>query len=131
MATLQSRLTAVIQAIGADVKALTAAVAGGGSSGGNVFGQFPGPVVVQVGSLRYYPRATITFNKLTVWLSANAVANTTVVVKKNGVAAQTIIIAAGQQSNTAVSTISILTTDYLTIDITSGSGNDLMVRLDY
>lgn len=131
MATLQSRLTAVIQAIGADVKALTAAVAGGGSSGGNVLGQFPGAVVVQVGSLRYYPRASITFNKLSVWLSANALTNVTVVVKKNGVAAQTIIIAAGQQSNSAASTIAILTTDYLTIDITSGSGNDLMVRLDY
>jgi hypothetical protein len=129
MATLQARITAALQAIGADIKALTTAV---GAVGGNsVMGQFPGPVVVQVGTVRYYPRVAITLTNIKAWLSANALTNVVAVVRKNGVAAQTITINAGSLTTLASSTISLLTTDYLTIDITGGSGNDLVLRLDF
>ena len=131
MATLEQRLTDVIQAIGLDIKALTLAGGGGSSAGDTIMGVFPGQTTVQVGTIRYYPRATIAITDITAWLSANAITNVVVVIKKNGIGVHTITIVAGTLIETDAVTISLLATDYLTIDVTAGNGQDLVVRLDF
>lgn len=127
MATLAARLMLLVAAIGIDIKALQAA-SGPPSS---LIGAFPGPVANQVGSLRYYPKTTLNLVKITAWLSANAGANVTAAVRKNGVILDTITINAGSLTANKTVAYTILASDYLTMDIQTGSGYDLTIRLDY
>ena len=94
-------------------------------------GNFPGPITAQVGTQRFYPRTDIAIVNISAWLSAAAASTVTVVIKKNGTLIQTITIPGGQSLSATAVTLSVLSTDYLTMDVVSGAGNDLTVRLDY
>jgi len=96
------------------------------------YGQFPGGFVSTTGAVRWYPPRAMTISKVSAWMSGTSSVDVVVNVKKNGTTAQSITITAGNVSATPVSaSISLATTDYVTIDIGSGYGNDLVVQLDY
>lgn len=128
--TLVTRLIEVIQAIGSDIRALQQRTGGGGIPP-SLFGVFPGNTVNQVGTVRYYPRIAIHVTTIVAWLSAPATLAVVAAVRKNGVIIREIVIEAGQSMTTQVVAHDFLPTDYLTMDIISGAGRDLTLRLDY
>lgn len=99
--------------------------------GRSLLGSFPGPTEAQVGSMRYYPRQTMAINTLTAWLSGAATTAVTAAVRKNGTVASTITISAASTTATQAVSITVLPTDYLTLDLQGGAGNDLTIRMDY
>jgi hypothetical protein len=102
---------------------------GGGSN--SLLGAFPGPTELQVGTMRYYPRTTMAITALVGWLSAPAINPVVAALRQNGTAVATLTIPAGALSASQAVTISVTPTDYLTMDIQSGTGFDLTIRLDY
>lgn len=97
----------------------------------SILGQFVGAVVPLTGTVRYYPKTNITITQAVAWLSDPAVTQVVAYVRKNGVAAATIIIIQGQDKSTQALNIAVAPTDYVTMDIVTGTGNDLTIRLDY
>lgn len=81
--------------------------------------------------MRYYPRQTMAINTLTAWLSGAATTAVTAAVRKNGTVASTITISAASTTATQAVSITVLPTDYLTLDLQGGAGNDLTIRMDY
>lgn len=93
-----------------------------------------GPISVVSGTARWYPEINgkITGGYFSLGTAGNSV--TTVSIKKNGVEIFLLSAAAGENiSNTAAVDIAVLTTDYITIDITAaGPGAaDLVVSIKY
>lgn len=85
-----------------------------------------------IGSLRRYFANNITVNKLTAWVGVTSGSNVTLTLKKNGVEIANVVVAAGNSiANTTLSSNVIADTDYLTLDLSSGSGTDIGVRVDY
>jgi hypothetical protein len=101
------------------------------STGGTLSGNFPGPVVAQVGTARMYPVNDITIKGTTAWLSGNAVGDVVAKIRKNGVVVKTVTITSGTSLAKETANIAVLSTDYITLDIVSGNGNDLSIRMEY
>ncbi len=99
----------------------------------SITANFPGNISPIVGTSRNYPNKDISIKAVTAWLSENAASNVVVDIKKNSIVVQSITIPSGQLkvSITPSSAINLTSTDYLTVDIVSGSGKDLVVRMDY
>jgi hypothetical protein len=81
--------------------------------------------------VRYYPKTNITITKAVAWLSDPAVTQVVAYVRKNGTAVATVIIIQGQSYSTQDVSVAVAPTDYVTMDIVTGTGNDLTIRLDY
>lgn len=93
-----------------------------------------GGLVENVGTLRHYiPVATANLKSISSYLVTPGLTQSTAVIKKNGSAINTITFASGATSNTQSNlNIAIVSTDYLTVDITqSSSASDLYVNLVY
>lgn len=87
-----------------------------------------------VGSSRYYPPNNININTVYANLSTSATAGDfTFIIKKNGTTiGQTFTISQNQYVMSPVSiNVDLLTTDYLTIDVTGNSATDLFVKIKY
>lgn len=113
-------------------KAGIGAGGGAGSGGGDsLLGQFIGETEPKIGTMRYYPRTPITITAITAWLSVPAIQPVVAAVRINGIIIQQITILAGQDFKKLVVEIAVLATDYITLDIVSGVGRDLTLRLDY
>lgn len=107
----------------------TSSSSGGGLS--SLYASFSGPVTPMIGDIPWYPSKAITFTNVFAYLSANASSTITATIRKNGTPVQTITIPAGQKTSTTAVNIGLTASDYLTIDIVGGSGNNLSLRLDY
>lgn len=105
----------------------------GGSSGAlpSLLGVFPGQTAAQVGTTRYYPRNDITITQIFSFTSGVVTTDVVADVCVNGVVKQRIIIPAGASIVTTLISIPVRSTDYITINIVSGIGQDLSLRLDY
>ena len=93
-----------------------------------------GGLTENVGSVRHYiPVASATINTINAYLATAGLTQSTVVVKKNGTAINTITFAANATSNLQGGlSIAVSSSDYLTVDITqSSSASDLYINFIY
>ena len=93
-----------------------------------------GDLTVATGSARLYPPRNLTLSQWEIWAgTAPTGADVVVVVNKNGAPVETLTLPAGSNYASGVATAVLLTTDYLTVDVTQvGStiaGSDLSTRL--
>jgi hypothetical protein len=94
----------------------------------------PGVIAAPLtGAARYYPPRAVTFSKIYANLSTPAVGDFTFVLNKNGVnTGYTFTVSNGGYVMTpVVVSIALATTDYLSIDISTGTSSDLRVELEY
>ena len=87
----------------------------------------------KVGTSRYYPPANISISSVTASLSTPATDDFVFVITKNGTTVDTYTMSSGTYKLTPTSvTLSVTTTDYLMVNITSGTGaSDLRMDLAY
>jgi len=105
---------------------------GGGISSLSFVGFYSGYNNPTTGTLRRYFANNITITKMTAWVSVTSGSNLKLTLKKNGSEiANTTITAGANTSNVTFSSNVISDVDYLTLDLTSGSGTDIGVRIDY
>jgi hypothetical protein len=105
----------------------------GSASGGYITMSQPGYVVPNVGFSRYYPPKSLTLSGITASTSAVSSTDFTFDLLKNSSVFNTYTISAGQNifASVAITGLSLVTTDYLTINVTSGSAYDFRVNLQY
>jgi hypothetical protein len=107
-----------------------------GSSGGSYVSMAMTGLITTpyIGTVRFYPPKNI--NMYAVYASVSQAATSgafTFIIKKNGVSIGTTFTIA-QNQNTMTTTVinaSVLTTDYLTLDVTGASATDLFVKIEY
>jgi hypothetical protein len=110
----------------------TSAGGGGGISSLSFVGFYSGYNNPTTGTLRRYFANNITVTKMTAWVGVTSGSNLKLTLKKNGSEiANTIIAANASIANVTFSANVISDVDYLTLDLTSGSGTDIGVRIDY
>lgn len=92
-----------------------------------------GQLKENVGALRYYLPLTANITTINAYLTAAGTTQSTITIKKNGTAINTITFAAGATSNSQAGLDYAMTaTDYITVDITkSSSATDLYVNFIY
>ena len=94
-----------------------------------------GELVITTGTVRWYAPSALTINSIVARLGTAADATVTAVAKKNGSTVATISITAGQSEATNNVGFSMVTGDYLTLDITAigstNKGADLNVQFLY
>ena len=87
------------------------------------------------GTIRWYNPSAVNVNKITARLATAADDVVTVLIKKNGVTAQTVTFPANNTKQVAVSDIDMAIDDYLTVDITTvgnvNRGRGLSVEFTY
>jgi hypothetical protein len=92
-------------------------------------GSFTGPII---GNVNYSPTRTITLSSLEASVAQAETANIVFSVMKNGTTVQSFTLLAGQTSlESDFGNNSITTSDVVTMNIVSGSGQDLAVRFIY
>lgn len=90
-----------------------------------------GTVTTLAGAAVWYPPTDIDITKVEAWLGT-AGGQVDIVVKKEGASLSTLTIPSGQLSATPDSAgYTALSTDKITVDVTSTSGEDLNVRISY
>jgi len=94
---------------------------------------FRGGLTENTGTLRHYIHTTSTLTGIYAYVVSAGLSQSTVVVKKNGTAINTITIPANSTNvNQSGLSISLATADYLTVDITqSSSASDLYINFVY
>ena len=98
----------------------------------SLFGNFTGITSNTVGTARYYPKANSTMTLISAWAGAAVPSTTVVTVKKNGVAVGTCTIASAAIIGTpTVLSVSVTTSDYLTLDLTSTGAISVTTRIDF
>lgn len=97
----------------------------------SILAQFVGAVKAQVGNQPYYPRKPITIKSIFAYLSDVAGADVVAKVRVNGAVVETITITATHSNATKAVNIIVDQGSYLTVDIDSGTGTNLCLRLDY
>lgn len=102
---------------------------GGGSP--SIRGSFSGPVVPSVGTLRYYVRDAGTLVSVFAALSGPAIEEVVAEVCLNGTAEWAVIIPVGEVTSVTEIELILVPNDYITINVISGKGDDLTLRLDY
>lgn len=106
----------------------------GTAGGGYLNLLMPGAITAPLtGTARFYPPASMTVNTVYANLSANPTnGNLTFVIKKNGTSIGTTFTLSSALMNAVSTSISLTTTDYLTVDVTgSAMGSDLHIKLKY
>jgi hypothetical protein len=97
----------------------------------NLTAVFPGAISTVVGTQRMYPRANIAISSVTAWVNSNPTQTVTAAIRKNGISVQTIVIPTSTNKISTPVTILATPDDYLTVDIVSGTGSNLTIRLEY
>lgn len=108
--------------------------ADGTAGGGYLNLLMPGAITAPVtGTARFYPPTNLTVNTVYANLSANPTnGNLTFIIKKNGTSIGTTFTLSSALMNAVSTSISLTTTDYLTVDVTgSAMGSDLHIKLKY
>ena len=106
--------------------------AGGGTSTLSFVGFYSGYNNPTIGTLRRYFANNITVSKMTAWVSVTSGSNLKLTLKKNGSEIANTTIAAGANTSNVTFSANVLSgVDFLTLDLTSGSGTDIGVRIDY
>ena len=94
-----------------------------------------GELVITTGTVRWYAPSALTINSIVARIGTTADATVTAVAKKNGSTVATTSITAGQSEATNNTGFSMVTGDYLTLDITTigstNKGADLNVQFLY
>lgn len=102
----------------------------------NIHSYFPGQISPIVGTVRWYAGKSITLTSVFAYISVAPSTLVVIDIKKNG----TSIYGSGDKMtllpnnhHTAVIPINVplIASDYLTVDIVSGDGNDLTIRIEY
>lgn len=123
--------SAAVAAQTAAEEALAAANSSSAASDNSFLAQFVGAVAAQIGTQRYFPRKAIVISNIFAYLSDNAAADVVAQVKVNGSVVKTVTIPTGSSSLNVAANISVAVGGYLTVDIVSGSGNNLALRFDH
>ena len=108
--------------------------ADGASGSGYLNLLMPGSITAPVtGTARFYPPTNLTVNTVYANLSANPTnGNLTFIIKKNGTNTGTTFTLSSALMTAVSTTISLTTTDYLTVDVTgSAMAADLHIKLKY
>lgn len=114
------------------ILALGTGGSGSGSGGETSYlGQFVGDFYPVIGSQRIYPRSEITVTNIFAWMSSLAAQEILVGIRVNGTIVETVTIAVGNFTSSKPVNIDVLPSDYITIDVMSGNGKNLSVRLDF
>ena len=92
--------------------------------------QYRDAIAPSVGTSRYYPRTTLTVNKVALWVTGTASSTITVHILKNDLVVQVATLSAGQTLGSVAANIVVTPSDYLTCNVISGGGTNLNVRLD-
>lgn len=96
---------------------------------------FPGAVTPMTGTARWYPGRPVTLTSVFMMVTGTPTSTLTIDVKKNGTSIHTgakpSINAGSNTSSMIPLSVSMTGSDYLTIDIVSGNGSDLAVRIEY
>jgi hypothetical protein len=111
----------------------------GGGAGGSTnmvtTSFFPGQFSPMTGTIRWYPSAACNLKSVFMSLSTTSTVDVTIDLKKNGttILGETKpVIPSGNFKSLAIElSVSMSTNDYLTIDILTGNGSDLAVRIEY
>ncbi len=103
----------------------------GGGGSASITGSYPGEFSPQVGTIRWYARNDIELVAINAWMSGPTSSDVVANIRRNGVVVASITIPAGQDFVSNVIAVPVLANQYLTTDIASGYGSDLVVRLDY
>jgi hypothetical protein len=106
----------------------------GASGSGYLNLLMPGAITAPVtGTARFYPPANLTVNTVYANLSANPTnGNLTFIIKKNGTSTGTTFTLSSALMTAVSTSISLTTTDYLTVDVTgSAMASDLHIKLKY
>lgn len=82
-----------------------------------------------VGSARRYFFEPRVFNTLTVGVSQSPIIDAEIVIKRNGVSAQSVVILAGEMIAQKSGVLSVEEGDYLTVDILGGAVADVVVEI--
>ncbi len=98
---------------------------------GSIYGDFSGPVAPIVGTVHRNFVADITFTKLVLHTLVNVVGNVSAAIRVNNVVVESITLLSGTNTQNKTISISVHNGDYMTIDITAGTCDNLSVRLDY
>lgn len=97
----------------------------------SITGFFVGQNFATTGTLRRYLTTNSTINKIAAWVTQSTGA-ITFTIRKNGSAVATLTIPNGSTYAANSTYIPMIAdSDYITIDLTTGSGADIGVRLDY
>lgn len=94
---------------------------------------FPGDVVPVVGTSRNYPPMNIEINEVTAWVSETTDVDLIANIFLNGESVMLVKILAGAVKVTLIPefTFTVATSDFLTVDVVSGTGKNLTIRMDY
>lgn len=129
--SLEDRILAVVQAIGADIKALRDATVGVDF----VIASFPGTVGQLSEQPKWYSPLTTTFVKLEMWVSVAPTVNLVVDVLRNGTtifAGDKPVLEVGKKYvSYSLVGLALNEGDYLQLNVVSGNGTDLFVRIGY
>lgn len=108
-------------------------IGSGGQTINSFFANWNGVNGQQLGVIRRYFNFNVNLNKLTAWVSATSLSPLTIRLNKNGSQVSTVTIPAGQlfANTTFPNTPLVADTDYLTLDLVSGVGINIGVRIDY
>lgn len=100
-------------------------------TGGSLKATVPGTITPFVGTLKNYPKDNITITNMVAWVADNVTTDLVVNVLKNGAIVKTLTIVNGTSKVSASTSVAMTPNDYVTINVSSGTGSDLVVRLDY
>jgi hypothetical protein len=97
---------------------------------------FPGLISSSIGTIRWYPGKSVTLQSVFMAITTAPSSQLVIDVKKSGVSifgagAKPTIAATSNTSTIIPLSVSMASNEYLTIDILSGNGSDLMVRFEY
>jgi len=96
---------------------------------------FPGTIAPMTGTVRWYPGRACTLTSVFMMITGAPTQTLAIDVKKNGISIHTgpkpSINAGSNISSMIPLAVTMSAADYLTIDIVSGNGNDLAVRIEY
>lgn len=97
---------------------------------------FPGTISPMVGTARWYAGKILTIKSVFLSISTSPSQDLVIDVKKNGISVfgsgtKPTIVTGANISSVMSLNISMIATDFLTIDIVSGNGSDLAVRFEY
>lgn len=102
----------------------------------SVYASFAGFLIPTTGNMRWKPRENITITNIKMTVGAAPSADLTVDILKNNVSifggnSFPTILSGQSESSDFPLNVSMLSTDYITVNITSGNGQSLTVRIDY
>jgi hypothetical protein len=92
----------------------------------NITGDFSSPVI---GTARFVPISNVAISKVQLTNSTEVAEDLIITLYKNNIVLRTFTLPSGSFTRSYANTFSITTNDYLTVDVTSGSGSNFTMTL--